>query len=282
MNKKKVFKAKSGQDKVAQVMREFKEGKLKSSSGKLVTDRNQAIAIAMHEAGLSNKSLEKAEIKNKLRLYKAELERMIQKDMTNDKAIKAEIIKLFKKPGPLDDREVHSLAERLQISPHDLEDHIYSILRDIVTGGKSEGKILAVDPAELAQGIKIESEHTAEPALQEKIARDHLAEDPKYYTKLQRMESGSEKVKKNEEDETELNTTKIVISTPEPIRPVIPAIDYEAEIMASELPGEIPKGLEDLFKKIYASCRKGGGGKLQSAQLAWSEIQNSIKQPIAI
>lgn len=36
-------------DKVEKVMREFKEGKLKSSSGKKVTSRKQAIAIAMSE-----------------------------------------------------------------------------------------------------------------------------------------------------------------------------------------------------------------------------------------
>jgi hypothetical protein len=39
--------------KVAKVMREFKEGKLYSSSGELVTKRDQAIAIALSEAGLS-------------------------------------------------------------------------------------------------------------------------------------------------------------------------------------------------------------------------------------
>jgi hypothetical protein len=39
--------------KVAKVMREFKEGKLHSSSGELVTKRDQAIAIALSEAGLS-------------------------------------------------------------------------------------------------------------------------------------------------------------------------------------------------------------------------------------
>lgn len=32
-------------------MKEFKEGKLKSSSGEIVTDKSQAIAIAMSEAG---------------------------------------------------------------------------------------------------------------------------------------------------------------------------------------------------------------------------------------
>jgi len=42
--------------KVARVMREFKGGKLDSSSGARVTDRRQAIAIALSEAGLSRKN----------------------------------------------------------------------------------------------------------------------------------------------------------------------------------------------------------------------------------
>lgn len=41
------------EDKVHKVMREFKEGKLKSSSGQTVTSRDQALAIAMSESGLS-------------------------------------------------------------------------------------------------------------------------------------------------------------------------------------------------------------------------------------
>jgi hypothetical protein len=39
--------------KIAKVMREFKEGKHKSSSGEVITDKKQAIAIALSEAGLS-------------------------------------------------------------------------------------------------------------------------------------------------------------------------------------------------------------------------------------
>lgn len=42
--------------KVAKVMKEFKDGTLKSSSGELVTDRDQAIAIAMSEAGIEKGS----------------------------------------------------------------------------------------------------------------------------------------------------------------------------------------------------------------------------------
>ena len=43
--------------KVGVVMREFKEGRLYSSSGQKVTDRKQAIAIAMSEAGMSRKKM---------------------------------------------------------------------------------------------------------------------------------------------------------------------------------------------------------------------------------
>lgn len=42
--------SKNAQDKIADVMGEFKDGKLKSSSGKKVTSRKQAIAIGISEA----------------------------------------------------------------------------------------------------------------------------------------------------------------------------------------------------------------------------------------
>jgi hypothetical protein len=42
-------------DKVQRVMKEFKEGTLKSSSGDKVESRLQAIAIALSEAGKSRK-----------------------------------------------------------------------------------------------------------------------------------------------------------------------------------------------------------------------------------
>lgn len=44
--------------KVKKVMHEFKTGVLKTSAGKVVTDRKQAIAIAMSEAGISDKSFD--------------------------------------------------------------------------------------------------------------------------------------------------------------------------------------------------------------------------------
>lgn len=46
---------KEKQAKVALVLREFKAGKLKSSSGEAVKSPQQALAIALSEAGLSRK-----------------------------------------------------------------------------------------------------------------------------------------------------------------------------------------------------------------------------------
>lgn len=43
------------QRKVAKVMREYKAGTLKSSSGDKVTSQRQAVAIAMSEAGIKQK-----------------------------------------------------------------------------------------------------------------------------------------------------------------------------------------------------------------------------------
>jgi len=45
----------AAQAKVHVVMREFKQGKLRSGSGAKVKSRKQAIAIALSEAGLSRK-----------------------------------------------------------------------------------------------------------------------------------------------------------------------------------------------------------------------------------
>lgn len=52
-------------------------------------------------------------------------------------------------------------------------------MADVVAEG--EGKI---DPKELAVGKEVEMEHTTDEKEAEKIARDHLGEDPLYYKKL--------------------------------------------------------------------------------------------------
>ena len=59
----------------------------------------------------------------------------------------------------------------------------YSDLLQYMNSDK--GEIMEnIDPAQLKMGIEIEKEHTSDHALAQKIAMDHLKEDPKYYTKL--------------------------------------------------------------------------------------------------
>jgi hypothetical protein len=48
-----------GKRKVAKVMEEYKEGKLKSGSGKKVASRKQAVAIALNEARKSGAKIPK-------------------------------------------------------------------------------------------------------------------------------------------------------------------------------------------------------------------------------
>ena len=48
-----------GKEKVGKVMKEFKSGALKSSSGQKVTKPKQAIAIALSEAGMAKKGKKK-------------------------------------------------------------------------------------------------------------------------------------------------------------------------------------------------------------------------------
>lgn len=50
---------KMGQGKVGKVLHEWKAGTLRSSSGQTVTNRRQALAIALSEAGLSRKKKKK-------------------------------------------------------------------------------------------------------------------------------------------------------------------------------------------------------------------------------
>jgi len=105
------------------------------------------------------------------------------------KDIKEKIIKFFmENPAPAD-KEVHKYAISLGINEHKFEEYIYSILGDILAGGRSKGFNGEYDPKELSMGIKVEMEHTTSPLIAEKIAKDHLAELRDYYTRLKKMES---------------------------------------------------------------------------------------------
>lgn len=61
--------------------------------------------------------------------------------------------------------------------------------KDRLPGGKADDKTPAdFDPKKLREGAKHEREHTSNPKIAEEIAMDHLSEDPRYYSKLKRVE----------------------------------------------------------------------------------------------
>jgi len=49
------------------------------------------------------------------------------------------------------------------------------------------------DLQQLKMGIDVEMEHTNNKEVSETIAKQHLEEDPEYYTKLKKMEKGFDK-----------------------------------------------------------------------------------------
>lgn len=75
-----------------------------------------------------------------------------------------------------------------------LEKHALGETKDILTGGKADGKSNKdFTPDQLALGRKTEREHTTSDALAEEIARDHLQETPDYYDRLKAMELEAER-----------------------------------------------------------------------------------------
>jgi len=64
--------------------------------------------------------------------------------------------------------------------------------KDHLPGGLADDKRPdQFDAMELARGVKVELEHTGNRNTAMEIAMDHLTEDPKYYQKLKKVESGS-------------------------------------------------------------------------------------------
>lgn len=117
--------------------------------------------------------------------------------------VKDQVIALLKKykGKEVPDSEVHAIAEKAGISPHDLESYIYSLAsahvsekdaaewKDKIPGGKADKKKPSdFDPETIAKGIKVELEHTDDPELAKEIVLDHLTEFEDYYEALDKME----------------------------------------------------------------------------------------------
>lgn len=69
-------------------------------------------------------------------------------------------------------------------------DELRRYRKDKLKGGKADNRPDSdFEATALAKGIKIEMEHTNDPELAKEIAKDHLAESPRYYDELEKMEN---------------------------------------------------------------------------------------------
>lgn len=69
-----------------------------------------------------------------------------------------------------------------------------SVPRDRIPGGLSDTKRPEdFDEEAVAEGARVEMEHTNDPAIAREIARDHLTENPAYYRKLKQVEKAEPK-----------------------------------------------------------------------------------------
>jgi len=106
----------------------------------------------------------------------------------------SEIIDFLQANPHPDDSAIHAFAEQAGMPPEQLETMIYGLTSKFVNfmrGGKMSESgldISSVDPQQLEMGIQVEMEHTPDFAIAKKIALDHLAEIPDYYTRLATME----------------------------------------------------------------------------------------------
>lgn len=89
---------------------------------------------------------------------------------------------------------------------------LISLANSFFSAGKSkseEAASVSYDEEQLEQGTKVELEHTTNAIIAEKIAKDHIAEIPDYYTRLEYMEkaalAGTGKTQETEDAVKELN-----------------------------------------------------------------------------
>lgn len=113
---------------------------------------------------------------------------------------KAKIKEFIRTHKGIDDDDFHEFAESLGVNVHKAEAYAYELAsktaaeKEVIPGGKASGKDSAeFDKKQIQMGMDIEQEHTPSKAKAKEIAKDHLTENPGYYTDLKAMEASFKK-----------------------------------------------------------------------------------------
>lgn len=69
-----------------------------------------------------------------------------------------------------------------------MKSNINQLVMEALVGKHTNIHHKAFDQTQIRMGKKVEKEHTNDPKQAREIAKDHLAEIPDYYTRLNKME----------------------------------------------------------------------------------------------
>jgi hypothetical protein len=111
----------------------------------------------------------------------------------HDTELKKKVIDFIKKNPDPSDEVFHALAEGMGESPHKLERIAYSIISDFVAEGRYHSEDPEIEPELVDEGAAVEMEHTDNPEIAARIAKDHITENEGYYPALKKMEDKIEK-----------------------------------------------------------------------------------------
>ena len=125
-----------------------------------------------------------------LKDYIAREEQIIMEEEERKEDLRNQVAEYFKTTSDIDDAKFHKFAEKIGADVHEAETIVYEMLSDFWQSGKyNKDPDIDIDSNELEMGIDVEMKHTSSPEIARKIALDHLAEMPDYYTRLKEMEA---------------------------------------------------------------------------------------------
>ena len=153
--------------------------------------------------------------------------------------MKTAVIQFFlDNPAP-DDEVLHAWAEEQGYNVDDVEEIAYQLASkqaNLETGGKAPEAGVGeenVDPDELAMGIEVEKEHTSDEEIAKKIALDHLAEIPDYYTRLKAMEAEAGVEKESVQEQTKQYDPRLINGTGKHVHATVQGVKKELLGMTS-------------------------------------------------
>lgn len=120
------------------------------------------------------------------------------KEAEAKKTPKEKIVELFTSESKISESDVEKLLKEIKIDRTEFDSIVYNLLTSFFNKGRynKSNKKHKFDKKELEMGLAVEMEHTNDPIIAEKIAKDHLTEKPGtgnndgYYSLLERMEAG--------------------------------------------------------------------------------------------